>query len=56
MMMAVLRHPSSAFKMCHPGSPRPVRLTVRIDMQDDLRDVLPICAVAVGVEKAEVRD
>jgi len=38
--------------MRHPGSPRPIRLTVRIDVQDDFRDLLPICAIAFGVEKA----
>jgi hypothetical protein len=42
--------------MCDPGSPRPIRLTVRIDVQDDFRDFLPVCTIAVGIEEAEVRD
>jgi hypothetical protein len=54
MTIPVRGHPSSTFKMRHPGSPRPIRLTVRIDVQDDFRDLLPICAIAFGVEKAEV--
>jgi len=52
MTIPVRGHPSSTFKMRHPGSPRPIRLTVRIDVQDDFRDLLPICAIAFGVEKA----
>ena len=42
--------------MCNPGSPCAVRLTLRIDVQDDFRNFLPVCASAVGVEKAEVSD
>ena len=38
------------------GGPRPIWLKVRIDVQDDFRDFLPVGASAVGVEKAEVRN
>jgi hypothetical protein len=54
MTITDLRHPFSAFKMRLSGSPRPIRLAVWIDMQNDFRDFLPICANAVGVEKAKV--
>src|SRR5580693_6956888 len=56
MTIAVLRHPSSAFEMGHPSAPCAIRLALRVDMQDDLRDFLPICSGAVGIEKPEVGD
>jgi hypothetical protein len=39
-----------------PGAPRQIGLTVRIDVQDGFCDLLPICTIAVGVEKAEIGD
>lgn len=42
--------------MGRPGSSRSTRLTVRIDVQNDFRDFLPLGAFAVGVEKAKVSD
>jgi hypothetical protein len=56
MTIANAGHPPSPLKMGLPGTPCPIRLAVRIDMQDDLRDFLPICSVAVGIEKSEVGD
>jgi hypothetical protein len=54
MTISGSRHPPGAFKMCHPGSARPLWLAVSIDVQDDFRDFLPVCTIAIGIEKAEV--
>jgi hypothetical protein len=37
-------------------SPRAVGVAVRVNMQDDPRDIAPVGTVRIGIEQAQVRD
>ena len=54
--IAVLGHPASTRQMGFPGAARPVRLTVRINVQHDPRYVFPVSAVRGSVEQTEISD
>ena len=54
--VAVHGHPSRAGQMSFPGASRPIRFSRGIDVQHHFNNVLPIGAVAFGVEQTEVGD
>jgi hypothetical protein len=56
MPISLLGHPPGAREMAFPGPPSAVMFPRRIDMQDDLRNFLPIRAVGFRVEQAEIDD
>jgi len=56
MLIAVLRHPSSAGQVAFPRAPRPLRLARCVDVQHNLRDLGPIGAVGLGIEETQISD
>src|SRR4030095_3319288 len=42
--------------MTLPGAPSPLRLIIRIDLQDDTRDLSPLGAIAPGIQQTQVRN
>ena len=51
-----LGHPSGAREVAFERSPRAVGVAVRVNMQDDPRDIAPVGTVRIGIEQAQVRD
>ena len=51
-----LRHPFGAREVTVIRAPRPLGLPLRVYMQHDPRDLAPVGAVRIGIERAEVRD
>jgi hypothetical protein len=37
-------------------APRPIRLPLRVSVQDDPRNLAPVSAVRMGIEHAKIRD
>ena len=56
VLKAALADPSGAGQMALPDAFSPQRLFIRIELQDDLRDLLPIDAVVLGVQQTQIRD
>jgi hypothetical protein len=54
MLVAVRRHPFGAGEMALEGSPCAGGLLPRIDLKYDPRDLGPIRALGIGVEKTEI--
>ena len=52
----MLGHPSGAREVAFERSPRAVGVAVRVNMQDDPRDIAPVGTVRIGIEQAQVRD
>jgi hypothetical protein len=56
VLVPVRRHPLRASEVALPCAPRPFRLAPGIDMEHEARDLLPVGALAVGVEQSKVGD
>ena len=56
MAIAVRRHPLCADRMSFSCPSRPLGFGLRIDVQHDPRDFLPIGAFSAGIEQSEVGD
>jgi hypothetical protein len=56
MAVAMLGHPSRAGQMAFPGAPRAIGFPVRIDVQHDAGDFLPVGAITLGIEQSKIRD
>ena len=54
--ISLLGHPASAGEMALPGAMRTIRFLRRIDVQNDLCGVSPICTVGFSVEEAQIGD
>ena len=52
----MLGHPFGAREVAFERSPRAVGVAVRVNMQDDPRDIAPVGTVRIGIEQAQVRD
>jgi hypothetical protein len=50
------RHPFSACEVVIKRPPRPIRLSVRVNVEDDLRHLAPVGAFGVGIEHAQISD
>ena len=56
MAITLLGHPSGAREVAFERSPRAVGVAVRVNMQDDPRDIAPVGTVRIGIEQAQIRD
>lgn len=52
----MLGHPFCARKMTLICSPRTVRLSLRVDVQDDSSNLPPVGSLTLRLQKANVRD
>src|SRR6516165_8654721 len=55
MPIAAFGHPASARQVSGPGPVRALGLLRGIDMENDPRDLMPVCAFGLGVEQAQIR-
>ncbi len=56
MLVAVRHYPFGALQMALPHSPCTIGFLHRIDLQNDSRDLSPICSFGFRVEKPQVAD
>lgn len=56
MLVAVRHHPFGPLQMAFPYPPRAFGFLHWIDLQNDSRDLGPICSFGVRVEKPQVAD
>jgi hypothetical protein len=56
LLVSRSRQPLSTREVTIVRAPRPIRLPLRVYVQDDLRDLAPVGAVRICVEHAETRD
>jgi hypothetical protein len=54
MPITVRGHPPGSREMALPDAPSALRIFVRINLQDDFRDLSPIGTFSVGVKEAEI--
>ena len=55
MAVAILRHPFCTRQMAIVGAARAFRLLLRIDLQNDPRDLAPVDALGVSIESVGAR-
>lgn len=53
--VAAFAHPASARQMRGPGPVCALRLLRGIDVENDPRELLPVCAFGLGVEQTQIR-
>src|SRR5215472_17550380 len=55
MAVAAFGHPAGTRQVRGPGPVRALVLLRRIDVENDPRDLLPVCAFGLGVEQTQIR-
>jgi len=53
--VAAFGHPASARQMRGPGPVRALGLLRRIDVENDPRDLVPVCSFGLGIEQTQIR-
>ena len=52
----MLRHPLSAGEMAIKGAAGSLGITIGIDVQDDLRDLVPVGSFLISIKHPQIRD